>query len=181
MTCIVGIVENDKVYLAGDSAGSSGHTSDTKNIKKVFHNIFDTDFIFGYSGSFRLGQILQYNFIPPENKWGWDFQRYIATNFIDTLQDCLKDNEYNIKENGVNFLMGYQNNLIEIQSDFSFFINSENHSFDSVGCGEEFAKGALSILVKDFNKESEEKLIETLKAVENFDAYVKPPFHIVHT
>lgn len=181
MTCIVGIIKNNKVYLAGDSASSFDHMSDSINVKKVFHNVYNNDFIFGYTSSFRLGALLQYKFIPPENNWGWDFQRYIATDFINSLKECITEDNYDVRENGLKFLLGFKNNLIEIQNDYSFFFYSNENEFDSIGCGEQLAKGALSILVKDFNKYPEDILFESLNAVEKYDAYVKSPFHCVHT
>ena len=62
MTCIVGVVDNGKVYMGGDSAGVGGLCIETRKQPKVFRN---GDFLIGYTDSFRMGQLLQYKMSPP--------------------------------------------------------------------------------------------------------------------
>jgi len=62
MTCIVGLVENGKVYIGGDSAGVAGLDITTRKDEKVFQK---ENMIFGFTSSFRMGQILRYSFKNP--------------------------------------------------------------------------------------------------------------------
>ena len=68
MTCIVGIVDqsNNKTYMAADSIGVRGNDKSIQNNPKVFYNYHDPKFLIGFTSSFRMGQILQYEFIPPK-------------------------------------------------------------------------------------------------------------------
>ena len=52
MTCIVGLVENGKVYIGGDSAGVAGLDVRMRSDEKVFTK---GNMIFGYTSSFRMG------------------------------------------------------------------------------------------------------------------------------
>ena len=47
MTCIIGLVENSKVYIGGDSAGVAGYGLSVRADEKVFKK---GDFIFGFWG-----------------------------------------------------------------------------------------------------------------------------------
>ena len=64
MTCITGMVRNGHVYMAGDLMGSNGFTGRVYPDSKVFTN---GDFIVGYTSSFRMGQILEWNWHPPHS------------------------------------------------------------------------------------------------------------------
>lgn len=59
MTCIVGLVENNKVYIGGDSAGVAGLSLMKRADEKVFKK---DEFIFGFTSSFRMGQLIGGNF-----------------------------------------------------------------------------------------------------------------------
>ena len=58
MTCIVGLVDDGKVYMGGDAASVDGYIVRTSALSKVFRN---GPFLIGYSTSWRMGQILQYH------------------------------------------------------------------------------------------------------------------------
>ena len=62
MTCIVGLEHKGKVYIGGDSAGVAGYSLSVRADQKVFIN---GNFIFGFTSSFRMGQILRFGFNPP--------------------------------------------------------------------------------------------------------------------
>ena len=63
MTCIVGYLDKETVYLGGDSAGTDGNYSQhIRKDKKVFQN---GPFIFGFTSSFRMGQILMSSRFKP--------------------------------------------------------------------------------------------------------------------
>lgn len=63
MTCIVGLVDKGSIYMGGDSAGVAGLSVTTRADEKVFLN---GPFIMGFTTSFRMGQILRYKFVPPD-------------------------------------------------------------------------------------------------------------------
>lgn len=180
MTCIVGLIENDKVYIGGDSAGVAGYHTYIREDEKVFKN---KNMIFGYTSSFRMGQLLRYKFSPPpHNPQKGDYE-YMCTDFIDEVIKCFKNNQFaKEKENvvlGGTFLIGYNKNLYYIDSDFQ--VGKNMNGFAACGCGDTYALGALKIL-QSLDKSStspEDKIIKSLEIAEYFSAGVRKPFNIV--
>ena len=103
----------------GDSAGCTTYNIWDRSDKKVF--IVDK-MIYGFSPSFRMGQILQYSFKRPKHPQGKSDYEYLCTIWIDKLREILKEKGFtHIKENeetGGQFLVGYKGNLYEIDTDF---------------------------------------------------------------
>lgn len=145
MTCIVGVVEQEVVYIGGDSAGVAGLDITNRKDPKVFKV---GDFLIGCTTSFRMIQLIRFSFSPPKRHPDKDVFEYMCTEFINEIRNCLKSGgfaEVNCSvENGGSFLVGYCGRLFKIESDFQ--VGESVDSFQSVGCGEPFALGALSAL-----------------------------------
>ena len=62
MTCIVGLESNGKVYIAGDIQGTGGNSKVIHTQPKVFNK---KGVLFGYTTSYRFGQILEHNLQDP--------------------------------------------------------------------------------------------------------------------
>src|SRR2546421_333192 len=117
MTCIVGLVADEKVYIGGDSAGSNSWQLTVRKEAKVFRN---GNFLMSATGSFRMIQLLQYAFKPPvyekplENNDDY-LSCYMATSFIDAVRECFKNGGFAKKEaeqeSGGTFLVGFQGKL----------------------------------------------------------------------
>ena len=175
MTCIVGIVDKGKVYMGGDSAGISGSDLTIREDKKIFKN---GDFLFGFTSSFRMGQLIEYKFIPPKIS-ELSIDRYMVTEFIDALRICLKDGGYAKKkdeiEEGGEFLVGYRGRLFKICSDYQ--VAKTVLSFDACGCGASYALGALYIMTQ-MSISPENKIEKALLTAQQFSCGVREPFHI---
>lgn len=178
MTCIVGLVDGGKVYIGGDSAGVSGFNYRIREDQKVFVN---GNMIFGFTSSFRMGQLLQYSLKIPDHDPRQDDFKYLCTSFIDSVIDCFKTKGYaRIESNeiyGGIFLLGYKGHLYEIESDFQ--VCEVKRPFSSVGCGMYYALGALEVLYESTALTAEDKIIKTLTVAESYSAGVKGPFNIV--
>jgi hypothetical protein len=185
MTAIVAIVENNTVYMGGDSAGVnvSALSVTVRKDPKVFKN---GPFIMGFTSSFRMGQLLRYSFKPPTHPNNMSIDRYMNTIFIDAVRNCLKDGGYaKVKENnesGGNFLVGYRGKLFNIDGDFQVGIPSCN--YDSVGCGQDLCLGSLHTTEKVSNMKllsllPKERIKMALKAAVEFSAGVRGPFNIL--
>lgn len=181
MTCIVGIVHEGKVYIGGDSAAVWGGTLGivVRNDRKVFRN---GDFVMGFTSSFRMGQLLAFNFNPPKPRQGADVFAYMVTDFIDAARQRMKDGGFarvkdNWSEQGGTFLVGYAGRLFQICDDFQ--VGESTHGFDAVGCGDHMALGALYASTE--TKDPIERLTTALKAAETFSAGVRGPFHFEST
>jgi len=177
MTCIVGVAEKGKVYIGGDSAGVSGNDIRIRADEKVFRN---GDFIFGFTSSFRMGQILRYNFKPPKRAEGITDEEYLHRDFISAVIKILKTYEYaelenNIVKGGV-FLFGYKGKIYYVGEDFQ--IGTYMNKYESVGCGKQYASGALYALEK-YELKVEVKIKIALEAAETFSTGVRRPFKII--
>lgn len=143
MTCIVAVTDGTSVHMAGDLMGSDGFTKKVYKKSKVF---IKDDFIIGYTSSFRMGQLLEYSWLPPLRSTDQTDDEYIYQNVVDSFIQLFKDNDYGCKkdcelETG-EFLFGYKGRLFYHQGNHSLL---ENHSF-AIGAGCYHAEGALQIL-----------------------------------
>lgn len=85
MTCIVGLKHKDKVYIGGDSLGAN--TAFQKTVRadeKVFQK---DDMIFGFTSSFRMGQILRYSFFPPAR-----IENITDMQYLRNIYSCINKN-----------------------------------------------------------------------------------------
>jgi len=176
MTCIVGFLdkENDVVIMGADSAGVAGSLIMARKDTKLFKN---GDFVIGCTSSFRMIQLLRFSFKPPviNDK---DIYEYMCTDFINEVRKCFTDGGYIQKqkdgdEKGGTFLVAYKNRLFRIDEDFQVGENIDG--FASVGCGVEYALGAIHSI--DMNDVSPEiKVLRALQAAEHFCTAVCSPF-----
>lgn len=179
MTCIVGYLDGEDIYIGGDRAGVGGSSLRVRNDTKVFKS---GNFIFGYTSSFRMGQLIRFKFKPPKHyrDEASDFE-YMCTDFIDELRTCLKDGGYARENNNVEiggtFLVGYNGTIYQIHCDFQ--VSMHEASFDACGCGEEYAMGAMYVLHNNKEMSPEDKITNALKAAESYSAGVRGPFDII--
>jgi hypothetical protein len=184
MTCIVGLVDPKlkEMWIGGDSAGvrtSGNYALRIRSDEKVFVN---NDFIFGFTSSFRMGQLLRYSFMPPEkNKYLSNYQ-YMTTVFIDNVRQCFKRGgilriEDDV-ESGGGFLVGWRGTIYSIESDFQVGVSV--HNYYSMGCAEDVAMGALYALdnVRYLKMKPQNKVIAALMAAEEFNSCVRRPFRL---
>lgn len=175
MTCIVGLVDNGKVYIGGDSAGMDGrYAMQVRADRKVFRN---GEFIFGFTTSFRMGQLLAHSLQPPRRHQTDEVYAYMVTEFIDAVRECLKKGGYaeknNEAERGGTFLVGYAGRLFEIHSDYQ--VAETVDGISACGCGDMIALGALAATAGD---PPLERLEKALSAAERFSGGVRSPFHL---
>jgi hypothetical protein len=176
MTAIAGFVDANKtVWIGGDSAGVSGASITVRADAKVFQR---GQFLFGFTSSFRMGQLLRYKLEIPTRADGQDVEEYLATSFADSVRQCLKDGGYarktNEEESGGTFLLGYAGRLFCIQSDYQ--IGESLHGYDACGCGDDIAIGAL-YSTQDLGG-SHGRMMGVLQAVERHCSAVCGPFVI---
>lgn len=172
MTCIVGVKDNGRVLIGGDSAGVNGWSLTVRADRKVFRN---GPYIFGFAGSFRMGNLLRYALVPPEPS-DWDVYRFMSTTFVDAVRKCLKDGGLAEVNNGVErggvFLVGYKGELFRIDNDYQVGIADDGYS--AIGCGDEIAVGSL-FATKALPAHDRARI--ALEAAERHSAGVRGPFH----
>lgn len=147
MTCIVGIEEKGKVYIGGDSAGVSGWNITIRADQKVFAN---GPMIFGFTSSFRMGQLIRFQLSIPECRAKTSGQelKFMCTDFIGAVRSCLKSGGYaeinNNVETGGKFLVGFRGHLYLVDSDFQVARSFDGYM--AIGCGDNLALGAIAAM-----------------------------------
>lgn len=176
MTCIVGYVENDKVYIGGDSAAVSNINITIRKDPKVFMN---SEYLIGFTSSFRMGQLLMYCDLPRIRPDESDIYKFMCTEFINKVRSVFRKNGYSTVESSVEyggvFLVGYKGRLFKIYSDFQ--VAESYEPFASCGCGEDYALGAMH-MIHETNLTPEEKIEKSLMCAEHFSGGVSKPFII---
>jgi len=174
MTCIVGVAEGGKAYIGADSASVAGWQVRATGLRKVFRR---QQFVIGYTGSFRMGQILQHHLTVEPQKSEPD-EAYMVRTFIEAVRDCLKEHGFaeveNNVEKGGTFLVGYNGIVYDIDSDFQ--VNHFADGFTAVGCGNEYALGALKALE---TLPPKERILRSLEISAHFCGAVTGPFLVV--
>jgi ATP-dependent protease HslVU (ClpYQ) peptidase subunit len=172
MTCIVAIKDGDSVFMGADSAGVSGYFIQSRTDPKIYKV---GEFMFGFTSSFRMGQLLGHAFNEPEHDDGVTVEKFMATTFIDAVRTCLKNGGYAKKDNeveiGGNFLVAYKGRLFNVDSDYQ--VGESRLGFDAVGCGAEIALGSLFSTAK---KHPKKRIQIALEAAEQFSCGVRGPF-----
>jgi ATP-dependent protease HslVU (ClpYQ) peptidase subunit len=174
VTCIVGFVEGDTVWMGGDSAGVAGLTLTVRADAKVFRN---GPMLFGFTTSFRMGQLLRYALKVPDHDPRVEVDKFMATTFIDAVRECLKSNGWASKrhesEEGGTFLVAYRSQLFQVESDYQ--VGRHWDGYAAVGCGQDVAHGAL---FASPHRLGADRIELALEAAERHSAGVRRPFTI---
>jgi ATP-dependent protease HslVU (ClpYQ) peptidase subunit len=174
MTCVVGIVRKEGVYLGADS-GAFNEDDLTYNVRKDEKIFKRGEMIIGFCSSFRMGQLLRYRLELPKHPRNMDDLEYMSTLFVDAVKTCFEQNDYDdFKEEDCNFMVGYKGGLYVVMQDFQVAVHDEGYA--AIGSGEAIAIGALYAT----KEEPAEKSMEiALNAAENHSMAVKKPFKYV--
>ena len=186
MTCIVALIDGNKVYLGGDSAAS-----DEKSgliFQRTDPKVFKVgQFGIGFTDSFRMGQILQYNWTPPKytptanNK---NLDKFMRTKFVESVKDAFREHGFgnfgaNIEDgdSGGVFLIAVAGTGRIFTMDEDFHIGEADVQYMAEGSGGMIALGSLhsTATVKTPRK----RVRMALEAASKFIMSVRPPFTII--
>ena len=182
MTCIVGIVNGSNVIIGGDRQGLNSNS--LYKSERIDNKVFKKgEFVFGFTTSYRFGQLVRYKLSIPSITEGQDVMEYMVVSVVDAIRRVLKDGGYievqNNVEWGGNILVGFRGRLFQIHSDFQ--VSEPKTRYDSVGSGREFALGAIKTLI-DLGYSDPINILESgLKAAHYFNAGVGGDFDFVET
>ncbi|MFI5938311.1 hypothetical protein [Actinoplanes sp. NPDC051494] len=172
MTAVVGLVDGGRVYIGGDSAGVSGLSLTVRADAKVFRK---DRYLFGFTSSFRMGQLLRYSLALPAP--AGDLDAFMSTTFVDALRECLKAGGWATKDNereeGGTFLVGVKGKLFTLYDDYQ--VAQAADSYAAVGCGDQIALGAL-YATAGLGLKPKIRVLRALCAAERFSAGVRAPF-----
>jgi len=177
MTCIAAVAEKGRVYIGADSAAVDGWDLSIRPDEKVFANGLC---IFGFICSFRMGQLLRYQFTVPKRPADMTNRIFMHTLFIEEVRTCLKKGGYakvedNVEKGGT-FIVGYDGIIYMVENDFQIY--SPRDQFDACGCGHAYAKAVL-YATRGRKDNPRERIKLALTTAEHFSAGVRGPFKIL--
>jgi hypothetical protein len=178
MTCIVALVEKGVPYFAGDALvvnvpndyHDGGVSQTVRREPKVFKK---NGMLFGYNGSVRMGQLLQYELDIPEYVSGTSKMKYLVSDFINALQSHLLKAGYERDGLGGNILLAIEGELFTIGKEFHVCNTAD--AYESIGKASEVAIGSLHTTAW-LGLPPKGRLYLALKATEHHTCVVAPPF-----
>ena len=180
MSVIVGLIEDKTVYMGADSIAVDENGGTLVNTyPKLFRN---GDFLIGYSGSIRLGQLLQCAFKPPvfevpSQNVPYGIASFMITEFIPALQECIEKAKLKEDDSKSIMLIGFYGRLFCIYGQNYQIEESADAPYNAIGCGADIAIGSLwTTRNKDYTGRTRVEL--ALQAAEEHNAHVKGPFLI---
>ena len=181
MSCVVSYINPDgSIVMGSDSVGADDYNKEV--FERVDEKVFvKGDMIFGFVGSFRVGQLVRYKFKIPKrlNSCKSDHE-YMCTTFVDELKKCLVDNHSVRTVDGEascgEMLVGYNGAVYCIDGDYHVGIYATDYM--SIGIGSAHALGALHTLTYNKQLSTETRVKRALEASILFNAYVMEPIVI---
>jgi ATP-dependent protease HslVU (ClpYQ) peptidase subunit len=179
MTCIVAIAQNGTVYMGSDHAASDDKSGWVMSRKEP--KVFKVgQYGIAFTDSFRMGQILQYNWTPPKytpTKTNSGLDKFMRTKFIDSVKAAFKEHGFGDiggtdEDTGGIFIVGLEGRIFVVDEDFHVGENVVNYMAE--GSGGMFALGALHATKHQKNPKMRLKL--ALEAASEFSMSVAPPF-----
>lgn len=180
MTAIAAVVECGQVWIGGDSAGVDGLSIETRSDPKVFVN---GSMVFGYTTSFRMGQLLEHMFEPPAMVEGEKGMAYMVRRFIPAVKECLKNGGFQATKNGVDeggtFIVGFKGSIYVIEGDYQ--VGRVRQNYHACGCGRDIVLGSLhaSQSASMTPMSAKQRIIMALEAASEFSAGVRGPFTVL--
>lgn len=157
MTCIVGMEFGDKVFIGGDIQGTGQNNKVVHTQPKVFNK---RGVLFGYTTSYRFGQLLEHGLHDPVIPLNNDEEvyRWLITTLVPDIRRVLRENGY---DKGGTCLIGVRGQLWQLQDDFSV-LRSVN-GFDACGSGYEYAMGSMYTMASIAPPPDEASVVKLLK------------------
>lgn len=176
MTCIVALKADGKVVMGADSAGVGGLSLAVRKDQKI-HRV--GGMLIGFTSSFRMGQLLGYKLKVPDHDPRHSLEKYMVTDFVDAVRQCLKDGGYarrkEEEEIGGCFIVAYKGEIFTIESDYQ--VGIQRTDYYSVGCGSDIALGALFATEGNADVFNQRRRVSiALEAAERFSSGVRGPF-----
>lgn len=178
MTCIVGLRTRDGVTIGGDSAGVAGWAVTDRADAKVFRS---GPFVFGFTTSFRMGQLLRYATTLPEPP-ARDHMRFMVTRFIPAVREAFDAGDWHThnsdehRKQGGTFLVGYPGRLFAVHDDYQ--VADNRSGIYALGSGDQLALGSLHT-TRGLDIPDGGRVHTALRVAADLNAGVAAPFRVV--
>jgi ATP-dependent protease HslVU (ClpYQ) peptidase subunit len=177
MSCIVGLIEDDKVWMGADShCGGDDFRVAMKNPKIIRYG----DWLLGSAGQFRAIQVVEH-FVEPPRSLKQSTLRFLIRNWVPKVQQAFE--EHGCREQHKNgddlpscFLIGARDGLFFVGGDFA--VNQYDPAV-AIGSGEAAATGAIRALAPVKELTPHEKIKRALTLAAEHTPSVVPPFTIL--
>lgn len=171
MTCIIGLKEDNKIYVGYDSIAQWGNTRFVDKIPKCFYvgKIF-----VGISGYTRDSQLIQHTLRVYNPSEGEDPTEYLVNGLCADIHRLFSEFDRD-KDNGptATGIIVYKGHMYYLGSDAS--LTEFDVPFFAIGSGGDYAMGAMEALE---DVPAEERVVRALEITSKFDCGVGPPFHV---
>lgn len=178
MTCIVGLVSDEHIWIGGDRVASdaSGRLTQLARPKIIMKTSEDDqNMIMGVAGQARAMDIVQYEFTPPAIGEK-EPDAYMATKFGEVMKEAFKKNGILFSKDGMEYMyagmmIGYMGKLWVISSDF--YVSQCADPYEAMGSGVKYALGSL---YSTYGLDPHDRVERSLKAAEWYSESVRSPF-----
>lgn len=179
MTCIVGIVDGETVWLGGDSHAAAVcevFKLDDRE-RKVFRR---GEMLFGVTGASRAVQVFKHLVEIPEHSEDVEAFAYLVTVLAPAIKRAIHEHDglkINDPSDGWEMLLCYRSGLYSICHDLSVTVLPK---YGAAGCGAMLALGSLHATghVGPHSLDPDARLRWALEAAAEHDTHVAPPFLI---
>lgn len=186
MTCIVALIDGNKVYMGGDAAASDDKSGAI--FQRLDPKVFKVGQVgIGFVDSFRMGQILQYSWTPPKytpTKGNKNLDKFMRTKFVDSVKETFRQHGYGSFGSGSEdgdqggiFLISISGTGRIFTMDSDFHIGEVDVSYMAEGSGQDLALGSL--FSTGMVKTPRKRVRMALEAAAKFKMSVRPPFTII--
>lgn len=176
MTCIVGVVEDGKVWIGCDSMISTGSLSSTIDTKIAKND----EMLFGFTGRVRDIQLIRFGFDIPKQEDDMDDYEYMVTVLSTAVRNRLKEFGASIVKDqeemgNLGTLIGYRGALYKM--DWDFAVRRIESNYYAVGSGTRPALGSLYSTEKT-DMTPEDRILLALETAAHFVQSVGGPFTV---
>lgn len=181
MTTLIGIQLDNRCILAADSQVTEDNQ---RTIVTAVPKIVSVGkYLLGIVGDSRPGDILAYNWSPPNYK-GADSVQWMGKKILPSVLAAFKENGYDPfeatkeKDAGFDYLVAFNGNVFHIATDLSF-IKSEQNIY-GLGSGGQFALGYLaSISTSALTVKPEIHARRAIEIASILDINTHPPIQLI--
>ena len=178
MTCIVALKTEKGVMLGADSCVGAEHRAVGKiepKVKKV------GEYLIGTAGSVRAGQVIKHCLSTKKFNEKDDFYWHVLNVLVPEIRKAIKDAgamsiEHSLESINSHLIIAHKNRVIVLQGDLGVIEYEDD--FISIGCGEEWATGAM-FAVAPSDIKPKQILTLGLDAACRYSSYVRPPYHFI--
>jgi ATP-dependent protease HslVU (ClpYQ) peptidase subunit len=178
LSCVVGFISSNKVYFGADSAEVGSDCVDLRADPKVFQR---GNYLFGFVGSWRFGQLIQYEMPLPTKvpKLGESVHEWMVKQWVPRIMEATK--ELKEEERG-NVLIGFSH--IDVGRMYAIYghnyqVAAPMNDYYALGSGEQVAKGAMYAGLKYIRNNPTQIIGDALQAASQFCTGVRSPFLIL--